>query len=721
MTVFVFTIACNQTPPTESYKESITLEVGDCTYISASEGFWAEYDYKSSDESVATVSNTGIISAIKEGTSVVTAKRGDVVVYEYTVTVTANTYVAPPVVDNSSYRIVLDKTEGVVYVGGAIDLKVEVYKDDTLVNEIPTFEIEGSSIEIEPIADGIKIKGVSVGSSSISVKKGGFTAICNIDVYNTSVEYLSAPTITKANATEISWNAVENASTYRLSLNNGADWYETSGTSFAVTDDYNPVQVRVQALPESGLNYAKSSSGFLSATNLEVANGKQIKVLFDKTVAGNDNEVNVDVELELYYNLGGERYKIADKFITWSVENNGVVAVNGTTVSAVELGFAKVTAKVLGGQATNEIAVGIPVSSKADLDAIAFGQKNGDNTVWHKSKNYILTNDIDYMSETWHERYLAPIAVKGSASGTKAPATVAGEQCVFGIYGSEMNRTGADHKDANGAISNGIFYATLDGNGYAIKNAVIPCGTIVAKIGNSIFAGYNNFIGTLAYGGTLKNIAFMNLTFETPSQAAADSYMYNSATNPNLVGTEWESTGIPVANMNEHLSFGTALIGSASNAKIENVYLESKSDYGTYHPKAANGMLVSVIGGDNATNDGQMTELKGCVVESSYYNKDAYLHIMQGAGALVGVNKTQKATTITDCFVISKASTNYQAYSPSRLFVYPDNAISAGISGLESFTSATTNTAVYSDKAGLMSAQSAIADKYDIWQRIVQK
>lgn len=714
--MLLFAVACGEKPNDNFHKENITLEVGDSYFAQANEGTWSEYVYSSSDETVATVSSKGVITAVKEGTSVITAKRGEVTVYEITVTVVASTYVAPPVVDNTSYRIVLNSYESVLYLGGSYDLNVSVYKNDTLVNEKPTFAITGESVEIEPAVDGVKVKAKAVGASTVTFKIGGFEATYVVNVYETSVQYLSVPTITKANATELSWNAVANAGSYRVSLNNGTDWTETTQTSYAITGEYNPLQVRIQALPTNGTNYAKSNSAILSASNLMIDNGKDIKVLFNKTVAGNDNDIKVNVELKLFFAYAGEKFQIADKYVSWSVDNQEVVSLNQKTLSAVKLGSTKVFAKIMGGQAISNVVVGIPVSSKADLDALAFGQRDGDNTIWHAGKIYILSNDIDYMSENWHERYLAPIAIEISGWGDSAPRPGLAD-FKFGIYGSRMNLLGADHKDPQGKISNGAFYATLDGDGHAIKNAIIPCGTIVGTMGTNKVVGYNGFIGRMWQGSSLKNIAFLNLTFETPAQAAANPYMYNVATNPNLAETDFATTGIDIANYSNAFSFRTALIGEMSETTIENVYVETVAPYGTWHPSCPNGILVGKIKPDSAT--GPKNEIKGCVVKATYA-KTAFLNYGFGVGAIAGINSTQSSETITDCFVITQADTNNNAFNDRRLFINIDDPriTQVGISGLEKYTSATTNTAVYGTKADLLAAQGALANKYDIWNRI---
>ncbi len=719
--MLVVSVACDDGNKDNYHKESITLEVGDTSFVQASEGTWAEYVYASSDDTVVSVSDKGVMSALKEGTAVITAKRGDVVVYEYTVTVIASTYVAPPVVDNTSYRIVLGKYESTIYLGGSTDITYAVYKNDTLVDETPTFALSSDGVvEIEPVTSGVRVKAKTAGTVTLTVKIGGFEAPCAINVYDSGVEYLTVPTVTKATATELGWNTVSNAGSYRVSLNGGANWTEVQTTSYAVTTDYNPLQVRVQALPAPNTNYARSNSGVLSSANLVVGNGKETKVLFNKTVAGNDNTIKANVDLELYYELNGDRFKIADKFVTWNVENTDVVTISGKTVAAVALGKTKASAKIIGGQVSGDIVVGIPVSSKADLDAIAFGQRNGDNTVWQKNKNYVLTGDIDYWSVNWHERYLAPIAMKTSQSGAAAPNVGVGSTWQFGIYGAKMNLAGSANKDANGVISNGIFYATLDGDGYAIKNAVIPCGSVVGDFGGATFmTGFNNFIGTMAYGGTLKNLAFLDLTFETPEQAAADPFMYNVATNPYLSETPFASTGIDIGKYSGKFSFGTALIGNASNAKVENVYVEAKMDFSTYHPVAANGLIVGSIGADDARYDGVKTEIKGCVVKTAY-SQNAYYSFDLGAGALVGLNNTGLNTTVSHCFVITQAEAGYSAITEKRLFVYPDTARAnnIGVSNLANHTPTGTNIAIYGTKAELLSYQSALIKEYDIWNRI---
>ncbi len=719
--VLVVGVACSN-PDANTLKTDLTLTVGDSVLVQANEGFYYDYVYASSDESVATISSKGSLKALKAGTAIITAKRGEIVVYEYSLTVVKSDYVAPEAeVIAPVYRVVLDKYDTVIYLGGTNEIKASVYKNEYLVDESVVYSIADEEIAtIEAIEGGVKVKAVKSGITTLSAKIGGFEAKCVIKIYATDVEVLPTPVITGLTEDSLEWNAVEGAELYKISLNGGAKWTETDKTSIALTSAVNPFQIRIIA-DSTGVTRAESNVATVSSDMIKITDGRGIKLLTDTTVAGNPNDKGRSKELSLNVVTSKGDYTVSDEFVSWTVADKSIAAIDGKTVTPVKVGKTEVTAKLIGGIVREEISVGTPISSKEDMDALAFAVRDGDNSKWLAGRRYILTNDIDYSNggtAAWHERYLAPIAPQRSDDG--ATGVPYAESCSWGIFGPNINKSGVD---ANGVTNNTLFYASLDGAGYAIKNAVIPMG-ISGQILNYKYVASQNFIGSLAYGGELKNIAFIGLEYENPALITSDNPYYKS-TNPAYAGTAFEGTGFDYKNYGTYsywsgISLKAGLIGQATNAIIENVYVETKIRTTTWaRATCAGGMLVAQVYADLLNHpdvpDNQeiRTRIRGCVVKATYDRNEATNawsrwmgqvdNLLKPVGSLVGNLKTGLSSTVSQCYVISGGE---DAIPSDYMIAFSDNEARGD------------DIATYAQKSELFNQKADLAKEYYIWDRI---
>ena len=183
--------------------------------------------YKSSDESVATVSSTGLVTAksVPEGdtknatiTATVTAKDKTGANAQYTGTVKVN--VTSNVVKTSEIR--LSKSSLKIVPGGADSFtfdfypqnhtdspEAEVSSDDTAV---ATVKLEGNTVTVSGVADGNAVVTVSVkgaanvkATCAVTVKEGDKAGTC-IDMSNTYFEYTWAESLASmSNVTLEAW------------------------------------------------------------------------------------------------------------------------------------------------------------------------------------------------------------------------------------------------------------------------------------------------------------------------------------------------------------------------------------------------------------------------------------------------------------------------------------------------------------------------------------
>ncbi len=151
----------------------IVLEVGQTKELNASYGEGFTLVYTSSDESVATVSQTGLIEAKKTGTAYV-----DVAVDGKTKTCKVS------VVENE-YKVELDCTEAKVVVGAKLVLKAKVFKNGEEISRNVTWDFEVAESCWSKEGNTAVFTSQSAGAYKVTATYGGASCECNITVVAT--------------------------------------------------------------------------------------------------------------------------------------------------------------------------------------------------------------------------------------------------------------------------------------------------------------------------------------------------------------------------------------------------------------------------------------------------------------------------------------------------------------------------------------------------------
>jgi hypothetical protein len=259
-----------------------------------------------------------------------------------------------------------------------------------------------------------------------------------------------------------------------------------------------------------------------------------------------------------------------------STNQTGSIDVSGLTFESSEVSVATVDANgVISAVAPGEavisvnseeygvaeigVTVRIPVSSPVDLDALSLFTYtlSKEDAQAALSQYYVLTNDIDYASHT--RGYILPVASVADATNAKGadgfslyhvleesarlhPLNATGQGLGHVSFYSAawrdiLNLTDAtkqvgedtvrilkkaDDSEFKGINPHGLaFTGTLDGNGYAVKNAWLMMDNFVAQVRpNPMACVANSFIGRNA--GTVKNIVFDNITIGSERDAYSD-------------------------------------------------------------------------------------------------------------------------------------------------------------------------------------------------------
>ena len=725
-------VACNNGGSSNGsyfYEEKITMQVDDCFKLDYVDG---EYTLESEDQTVIQITHSGMVKAIKEGKTNVKLMEGEDQLDVIEITVTANTYVAPETeTAEDIYSIVLNHSYKKIYNNGSFYLVAKVYKNNNVVNENVVWNCGENNpvIKLEGEGNSIIVKGLSYGKTTVRASIGKATAVCNVTVASLDCTVLSAPTFTAVNETSVSWSEVENAENYKISTDGGLSYKNVEGNSFEY-GDINLLYLSVVAVGDD-VYYSDSQELMFENKDVEYSCGDRMVLYSDKTVSGVTNTDNRECTLDVYVNVAN---KVKVKNVQTIISSENVVSYTDGKFFPVADG--ETTIKIKGAERiVLDVIVGTPIKTKVDMDTLAFSFKlNGNNDAWAYGKVYILANDIDYatdvaetdkvlrmtdnndVADIW-DRYLIPIAA--SMTG----GNIAFGKGEWGIFGK---------------VGGGIFYSVLDGDGHAIKNAVIPYGIVFGYSRGANEIANNNFIGTLAYGGKLCNIAFTGLEFEDPvqiAQAGANNPYYTSA-NPNNVGKTYYTDGTTedkntTLHNNNYItgkdmtSFGSnpvnygswnalnmsnfgGLVGSMQNAVVENVFVEAMMKNGTYGvgAKQANGLIVACVESDYVESGvvyrNMPTQVKNCITVTSDWtsaNVNYYLGLMHdqnnGMGSVIGFNGTEDASRIENCFTVKSGNiTNTNIFANGE--------------GIAAAKKVSTNCGVYDNVSALQQAQSSV-------------
>ena len=314
--------------------ESINLKA----IISPSDATVIEVIWASSKQSVASVDQSGIVVAIAEGTSTITATAGGKV-GSCVVTVSKR------VVDVSS--IILDKTSASLKVGEKVSLTATVKPDDA-TDKTVTWSTSDASIAT--ISDGV-VTAIKLGSAIITAKAGDKEATCAITVEPTPVTTI---TLDKTGASLKVGEKITLTVTVKPddATDKTVTW-STSDASVATVDNGVVTAIKLGSATITAKAGDKEATCAITVEATPVSS-----IILDKTNAS----LKVGEKVTLTATVKPE--DATDKTVTWSTSDASVATVNNGVVTAIKLGSATITAKAGDKEATCAITVeATPVSS----------------------------------------------------------------------------------------------------------------------------------------------------------------------------------------------------------------------------------------------------------------------------------------------------------------------------------------------------------------------
>ena len=288
--------------------------------------------WSTSDATIATVDNNGVVKAIKVGKVTITAKAGDK-------TATCEVTVKPVLVSG----IVLDKISVELFEGETITLTATVSPDNA-TDKTVTWSTSDASIAT--VDNNGVVKAIKVGKVTITAKAGDKTATCDVTVKpvlvsgisldKTSVELLEGETTTLKATVEPS-NATDKTVTW-----------STSDASIATVDNNGIVKaIKV------GKVTITAKAGDKTATCEVTVNPVPVDgIVLDKA----EVELLEGDSITLTATVSPDN--ATDKTVTWSTSDATIATVdNNGVVKAIKVGIVTITAKAGDKTATCEVTV----------------------------------------------------------------------------------------------------------------------------------------------------------------------------------------------------------------------------------------------------------------------------------------------------------------------------------------------------------------------------
>ena len=311
-------------------------------------------------------------------------------------------------------------------------------------------------------------------------------------------------------------------------------------------------------------------------------------VLGTKKTYGGKVNPNASTQIRIDKLTGGDSTVSVTDFsaFEFSCDNEDVATVdeNGVVTAGDKAGVATISAS--NEETTMQVSVTtkLSIASKFDLDMLALAYARGTNSAdWGANAYYMLTQDIDYDGAPF-----IPIASCDNKGIPDSCDVLIGKQWKdilsegneYGITYEQFKEKGLIRK-SSGTVAPITFRGTIDGNGYAVKNAKLMRDAFVQLngTGSNFVISSTNVIGAMDNGAKVCNIAFENLTVQSWKDAgygeSTTSYAFD-VLNSQSTKTLNLRNG---ANQDKFVAFGfIGLMYGDNNRHIENVYVDFSGD-----------------------------------------------------------------------------------------------------------------------------------------------
>ncbi|MCM1364608.1 MAG: Ig-like domain-containing protein [Faecalibacterium sp.] len=390
--------------------------------------------WSTNDKSVATVSSTGVVKAVKTGTAVITATTKD---GSYTAKCTIT-------VVQKATSVKLSATSLKVAVGKSSTLKATVNPSDA-TNKKVTWKIGNTAIA--KISSSGVVTGVKAGvtTATVTTADGGYSATCNITVYNAVTGIKLNKNVLKVSKGE---TAILTTTVSPSSATNKAVTWTSSDKSVATVNsagEINALKIGATVIT------AKTKDGGLTAECMvevvQLATSVSLDYSSLTLSAGASKTLSATVKPSTASN----------KNVKWSTSNKNVATVDSAgKITAVGAGTATITAKSADGNASakckitvkqpitsiklNQTTLYVGVGKNATLKATIGPSNATDKTIkWTTSDSSIATVSSN---GTVKGVKLGTVTVTVTSSNGKVKATCK-VQVVKPVTSVKLNKTSA--------------------------------------------------------------------------------------------------------------------------------------------------------------------------------------------------------------------------------------------------------------------------------------
>ena len=308
--------------------------------------------WTSSDEAVASVDDSGKVTATGGGSAVISAKAGDI-------TATCDVTVTVPVegveIDPSSITLEVEETAVLV---------AKVLPEDATDKSVSWSSSSSSVVKVDK--DG-NLSALNIGTATITVKASGHTATCAVTVKEKSI-HVTSVTLNKSTA----------------SLNKGSNFVliatvmPYNATDKTVT--WTSSDPSVASVSESGkVSALKGGKAVISAKADKITATCEVTVIAPVetiTLSPETCEIARGEEITLTATVGPE--DATDKSVSWSTSNKNVATVDSNgTVRGVGKGQARITVRSGNVSAQCTVTVTMPVEGiSLDKTSLVIGRGN---------------------------------------------------------------------------------------------------------------------------------------------------------------------------------------------------------------------------------------------------------------------------------------------------------------------------------------------------------
>ena len=235
-------------------EKSKTLYVGE-TYKIVPTGK-GNFTYSSTDEEIALVSDSGVVTAVSDGVAFVEVSNGKS---------TANVKIN--VIKSVEY-IRLDATEIGFVKGGDRTIKAEVIKNGEIYDDEITFTCDNEAVKLVKKGNSVTVLASEVGYYTVTASCGELKGTITVKVVSETAKMLASTEQKVEKCNTLKWEAVENADGYKVMIN-GGEWTDVSVTSLDVTEYTKDLKngekavFAVRAVAKNNFNYLDGLSNRL--------------------------------------------------------------------------------------------------------------------------------------------------------------------------------------------------------------------------------------------------------------------------------------------------------------------------------------------------------------------------------------------------------------------------------------------------------------------------